>query len=160
MRAKSLNSCLTLCDPMDCSPPGSSVQGALQARRLEWVAASSSLPDPGIEPAPLTPLTPPALAGGFFITSTTWEALGRHFPNSPAGENRLVLREYSNPRPLKPQHQTPHEGTCAFNALWGFSGVGWSVGCALGTPPDSVQLTLRPSRDLLASEDAHCQLKR
>ena len=29
--------CLTLCDPMDCSPPGSSVHGILQARRLEWV---------------------------------------------------------------------------------------------------------------------------
>ena len=35
-------SCLTLCDPMDCSPPGSSVHGILQARRLEWVAISSS----------------------------------------------------------------------------------------------------------------------
>ena len=32
------HSCLTLCDPMDCSPPGSSVHGILQARRLEWVA--------------------------------------------------------------------------------------------------------------------------
>ena len=31
-------SCLTLCDPMDCSPPGSSVHGILQARTLEWVA--------------------------------------------------------------------------------------------------------------------------
>ena len=31
-------SCLTLCGPMDCSPPGSSVQGTLQARILEWVA--------------------------------------------------------------------------------------------------------------------------
>ena len=36
--AKSLQSCLTLCDPMDCSPPGSSVHGILQARTLEWVA--------------------------------------------------------------------------------------------------------------------------
>ena len=31
-------SCLTLCDPIDCSPPGSSVRGILQARILEWVA--------------------------------------------------------------------------------------------------------------------------
>ena len=36
--AKSLQSCLTLCDPMDCSLPGSSVHGILQARILEWVA--------------------------------------------------------------------------------------------------------------------------
>ena len=34
--------CLTLCDPMDCSPPGSSVRGILQARILEWVAMSFS----------------------------------------------------------------------------------------------------------------------
>ena len=34
--------CLTLCDPMDCSPPGSSVHGILQARTLEWVAISLS----------------------------------------------------------------------------------------------------------------------
>ena len=35
-------SCSTLCDPMDCSPPGSCVHGILQARILEWVAISSS----------------------------------------------------------------------------------------------------------------------
>ena len=35
-------SCLTLCDPMDCSPPGSPVQGVYQARILEWVAMPSS----------------------------------------------------------------------------------------------------------------------
>ena len=35
-------SCPTLCDPMDCSPPGSSVHGIFQARILEWVAISFS----------------------------------------------------------------------------------------------------------------------
>ena len=35
-------SCLSLCDPMDCSPPSSSVHGILQARVLEWVAISFS----------------------------------------------------------------------------------------------------------------------
>ena len=35
-------SCLTDCDPLDCSPPGSSVHGILQARTLEWVAMPSS----------------------------------------------------------------------------------------------------------------------
>ena len=38
MRAKSLQSCPTLCNPMDYSPPGSSVHGIFQARILEWVA--------------------------------------------------------------------------------------------------------------------------
>ena len=37
---KSLQLCLNLCDPMDCSPPGSSVHGISQARILEWVAIS------------------------------------------------------------------------------------------------------------------------
>ena len=40
--AKSLQSCPTLCDPIDGSPPGSSVPGILQARTLEWVAISFS----------------------------------------------------------------------------------------------------------------------
>ena len=40
--AKSLQSCPTLCDPMDGSPPGSTVPGILQARTLEWVAISVS----------------------------------------------------------------------------------------------------------------------
>ena len=40
--AKSLQSCLTLCDPRDGSPPGPAVPGILQARALEWVAISSS----------------------------------------------------------------------------------------------------------------------
>ena len=39
---KSLQSCLTLCDPIDSSPPGSSVPGILQAKILEWVAISFS----------------------------------------------------------------------------------------------------------------------
>ena len=45
-------SCLTLCDPVDCSPPGSSVHGILQARILERLPFPSpgDLPNPGIEP--------------------------------------------------------------------------------------------------------------
>ena len=40
--AKSLQSCLTLCDPIDSSPPGSPIPGILRARTLEWVAISFS----------------------------------------------------------------------------------------------------------------------
>ena len=40
--AKSLQLCLTVCDPIDGSPPGSPVPGILQARTLEWVAISFS----------------------------------------------------------------------------------------------------------------------
>ena len=45
MCAKSLQSCPTVCDPMDCSPPGSSAHEILQARILEWVADVGELLD-------------------------------------------------------------------------------------------------------------------
>ena len=63
--AKSLQSCLTLCDPMDCSLPAFSVHGILQARILEQVAISSSRgsPDPGIK---TVSLVSPALVAKFF----------------------------------------------------------------------------------------------
>ena len=67
-------SCPTRCGPVDCSPPGFSVHRILQARILEWIAMpfsrGESLPNPGIEP--MSPMSP-ALAGGFFTTSATWE---------------------------------------------------------------------------------------
>ena len=40
--AKSLQLCPTLCDPIDCSPPGSSIHGIFQARVLEWIAIAFS----------------------------------------------------------------------------------------------------------------------
>ena len=60
---------MTLFDPMDYSPPGSSVHGISQARILESLPFPSpgDLPDPGIKPASLVS---PALAGGFFTTAT------------------------------------------------------------------------------------------
>ena len=60
---------------MDCSLPGSSVYGILQARIMEWVGCPTpgDLPNPGIKPASLAF---PALAGGFFAGSATWEAHG------------------------------------------------------------------------------------
>ena len=58
--AQPLQSLPTVCNPVDRSPPGSSVHGILQARILEWVAISSSgdLPHPGIKP---TSFAAPAL---------------------------------------------------------------------------------------------------
>ena len=57
--------CPTLCDPVDCSLPGCSVHGILQAKILEWVAGPlpGDPPNPGIQP---TSTASPALAGGFF----------------------------------------------------------------------------------------------
>ena len=67
VHARLLSLCPTLCDPMDCNRPDTSVHGILQARILEWVAISSSREStgPGTEPESLMS---PALAGGFFTT--------------------------------------------------------------------------------------------
>ena len=62
--------CLTLCDPMDCSPPGSSIHGILQARVLEWVAISLSMGSSW--PRDQTRVS--CIAGGFFTIWATKEA--------------------------------------------------------------------------------------
>ena len=65
LHAKSLQSCLTLCSPMECSLPGSFVHGILQARILEAVA----MPSPGVSSWPRN------RTWGYFTSSATWEAL-------------------------------------------------------------------------------------
>ena len=72
--AKSLQSCLTFYDPMNCSPPGSSVCGILQAKILEWVECPppGNLPNLGTEPASLMSCV---LASRFFTTNATREVL-------------------------------------------------------------------------------------
>ena len=66
-------SCRTLCDPMDGSPPGSSVHGIFQQEYWHGLSfpTPGDLPNPGIESVSLTS---PALAGRFFTNCTTWEA--------------------------------------------------------------------------------------
>ena len=71
---KSPQSCPTLCNPVDCSLPGSSVHGILQARILEWGAISFSRGTSPPRDGTLS-LPSPALAGRFFTTSATWEVL-------------------------------------------------------------------------------------
>ena len=63
--------CLTLCDPMDCSPPGSSLHGILQARILEWVAISFSRGSS--QPRDWTCVS--CIAGRFFTIWVTGETL-------------------------------------------------------------------------------------
>ena len=72
-----LQSCLTVCDPMDCSPPDSPVHGILQARILEWVATPSCRGSsrPRIK---LASLMSPALAG-LSATSATGDALHKKY---------------------------------------------------------------------------------
>ena len=67
VHAKLLQSCSTLCNPMDCSPPVSSVHGILQARILEWVAKPSSRGSS--QPRDQTHISyVSCIAGGFFTT--------------------------------------------------------------------------------------------
>ena len=89
----SLQLCPTLCDPSNGRPPGSPVPGILQAKHWSGLSFPSpgDLPNPGIEPASLAF---PALAGGLFSTSATWEALqcyilmkGRKGEKEEAGVN-------------------------------------------------------------------------
>ena len=66
--------CMTLFDPMNRSPPGSSVHGISQEKILEWVAIFSSrdLPDPEIQP---TSSVSPALAGRFFTPEPSGKSI-------------------------------------------------------------------------------------
>ena len=65
-------SCLTFCDSMDCSPPGSFVHGILQARILEWVAMSFSRGSS--QPRDWTQVS--QTAGRFFTVWATWKVQG------------------------------------------------------------------------------------
>ena len=80
--------CSTLCKPMDCSLPGSSVHGILQARILEWVAMPSSgdLPNPEIEPRS------PALK----VDSSPSDPTGK--PKNTGVSSHPFSRESSRPR--------------------------------------------------------------
>ena len=105
IRAKLLQSCLTLCSSMDCIPPGSSVHGFF-CRREYWSGLTrlppGDLPNPGIE---LTSLKSPALAGGFFTTGFTWEV---HHVKSWAGWitswNQDCQEKYQQPQICRWHH--------------------------------------------------------
>ena len=67
-------SCPTLCDPLDCSPPGSSVHEVFQSRVLDWVAISSS--KGSSQPRDQTKIfCTPLIAGRFFTTELSWKPL-------------------------------------------------------------------------------------
>ena len=117
---------ITLCDPMDCSPPGSSVHGIFQARILEWVAISSSR-----EPFPPRDQT--------CITSASCIA-GRFFIAEPLGKpQNMLMQKLNNMHPaalkwlglLRYFHYitSPH-GLQPTRLLrpWGFPGKSTGVG--------------------------------
>jgi hypothetical protein len=120
MRAMSLQSCPTPCNPMDCSPPGSCVHEVLQTRILEWLPCPppGDLPDPGIKHVSLAF---PALTGEFFTTSATWEAPSYHtevsktswkyFDGKASTQYRregLPCSCSRSPEPHAPENKAPH----------------------------------------------------
>ena len=80
-------SCLILCDLLDCSPPGSFVHRVSQARILSGFPFSSpgDLPDPEIEPAS------PALAGGVFVFTTEPPGKPQHTANNQEIDSDKIL---------------------------------------------------------------------
>ena len=125
--AKLLQSCPALWDPVDCSTPGSSVLGILQARILEWVAVPSSRGSSS--PRDQTCIMYPALAGRYFTTSATWEAQGQESNLKPgllvpkldslSTEPHQVLRW----RKVLDILQAPSEHLPRVQAQWGSEGV-------------------------------------
>ena len=93
--AQSLQSCLTLCDPVDCSPPGSSVHGILQAIILEWVAMPSSRGSSC--PRDQTHVSRVScIAGRFFTYWATCAAQSYLNSESFKEENTNILQRYSH----------------------------------------------------------------
>ena len=131
--------CLTLCNPMDCSPPGSSFHGTFQARNLEWVAISFSKGSfaPGIEPVSFT------LAGRFFTTVPPGKPHSLPYMDVKADMYFLLIHKVSlckeiwfPPSPVLPECTAP----CAQSS---FSSKPW--GCLLTRTVHSVKLLSFPS---------------
>ena len=109
--AKLLQLCLTLCYPMDCSPPGFSVHGILQARTLEWVAISSPRGSSQTRDQTLVTYVS-CMAGRFCITSAIKEG-------SPNISVLLSIFPASLAPVVGPRVPLQSSGT---DALWGSPG--------------------------------------
>ena len=148
-----------LCDPVDCSTPGSCVHGILQA--TIWSGLSRppprNLPNPGIEPGSL--LSPPCIRG-FFTTNTTWEAemaakleiynrilrwwssdkesvLQCRRPQSHSWTGKIPWRKNRLPTPVFlsfPSGSDGKESTCNAGDLGSTPGLGRSPGEGYGYP--------------------------
>ena len=118
VRPQSLQSCPTLLDHMDCSPPGSSVHGVLQARIREWVAMPSSRGSS-------------QLRGSTAINSAVlslWDkiALGSHFALAPSQGTKKAFAKTSVPSYRQPPQGTPSYCAHHKNSL---SGTAVSPAC-------------------------------
>ena len=92
--------CLTLCDPMDCSLPDSSIHGVLQARILEWVVCPplGDLPNPGVEPGfpALQANSSPSSELNSQLDYQIYPTFRLERLNSPCVIEKVLLHYYSN----------------------------------------------------------------
>ena len=110
---QSLQSCPTLLDHMDYSPPGSSVHGVLQARIREWVAMPSSRGSS--QPWGSTAINSAALS--------LWDkiALGSHFVSAPSQGTKKAFAKTSVPSYCQPPQGTPSYCAHHENSLFGMA---------------------------------------
>ena len=121
----SLQSCPTLCNPMDRSLPGSSVHGILKARILEWVAIPFSRGS--FKPRERTCLSYiSSLASGFFTTSAMWEVLSFGYINQKMFMRNCLL--------LGPGDSDGKESACNAGHLGLIPGMGRSPGDGNSNP--------------------------
>ena len=103
-------SCLILCDPMVCSPLGSSVHGVFQARVMEWVAISlRDLPDPGIVPRS------PVLQADSLLSKPLGKPRSWDWPTESSCWNRS---SYNYTRSCLRTQRRPFYGCLAFETNW------------------------------------------
>ena len=95
MTAKSFQLCLTLCDPMECSPPVSSVHGILQARMLEWVIMPSSRGSS--QPRDWTCVSCSSCIDRWILHLFTWVALGNKNAAATAAESLQLCPTLCDP---------------------------------------------------------------
>ena len=108
MKVKVAQSCLTLCNPMDCSLPGSSVRGLFQARILEWVAISFSRGS-----SQHRDRTQVSCIAGRFFTSWPWENSWTVFPREgrQAKWLKITMLCYAKSLPSCPTLCDPIDGS-------------------------------------------------
>ena len=130
--AKSLQSCPTLCDLIDGSPPGSAVPGILQARTLEWVAISFSSAWkwkvkvkllsrvwPSVTPWTAAYQAPPSMG---FSRQEYWSGVPLPSPMEMASSpNNIIQRQawiWATVRPIWEKAMAPHSSTLAWKIPW------------------------------------------
>ena len=115
------------CDPTNCSPPGSSVHGILQARILEWVAISFSRGSSRPRDWTASPAGDPALAGRFFTPEPLGKPLGTwEIANGSKFQNDTVQAEPTVTQPY-PQRRGVYKTSTLFILLLIAPGCCWTV---------------------------------